>query len=156
MPSRSNATPPSLDQVTVHYRLPSPSTIFQVAQGGGIVRTWERRSEEGQSMSPYCGEEIIIDNAFPLHLLAILNSWTFKDVNNCSSIFPSRFLNRNGFFFFFLLLVPVQCFVEPFWIFPFAQSRKILSKFFNLSVILKHRGQNFVMTSIVHLFCNRS
>ena len=39
----------------------------------------------------------------------------------------------------------------------FAQSRKILSKFSKLSVILKHGGKNFAMiTSIVRLSSNRS
>ena len=39
----------------------------------------------------------------------------------------------------------------------FAQSRKILSKFSNLSAVLKHGGKNFVtMTSIVRLSSNRS
>ena len=46
-----------------------------------------------------------------------------------------------------------------FWIFSFAQSRKILSKFSNLSAILKHRGlggKAVIMTSVVGLSTNRS
>ena len=68
------------------------------------------------------------------------------------------FKKRNGFFF--LLTVSHTCSMprqDVFSTFSLAQSHKILSKFSKLSVILKHRGKNFVMmTSIVRLFSNRS
>ena len=44
------------------------------------------------------------------------------------------------FFYSFCFLYLFNASTRLFWIFPFAQSCKILSKFSNLSVILKHRG----------------
>ena len=55
--------------------------------------------------------------------------------------FLSHFRNRNGFFFFLVLLVPVQCLDKTFWTLSLAQSRKILSEFPNLSAILNDRGK---------------
>ena len=90
-------------------------------------------------------------------MFCLLDLWNSRQSNwpilcfiqsrwDCSSIF----LNNTAFSFF-LLFVAVECLDKSFLYLIFAQSRKILSKFSNLSAVFKHRGQNFLMmASIVH------
>ena len=71
--------------------------------------------------------------------------------------FYERFPKKGTFFSPSCFLYLFNASTRLFWIFSFAQSHKILSKFSNLSAILKHRGKNFVMMMpIVRLSAYRS
>ena len=79
-----------------------------------------------------------------------MNLWLILAVICTTCYLFSR--KKRLFPYFFLLLVPVQCLDGTFLYLIFAQWHKILSLFWKLSAILKHRRKNFVlMTSVLRL-----